>query len=235
MGDGQGTHVDSAGSHAPAVLSSPVRRLRYLGVSLIVFTLASAQLGHMVAYGLKLGPGPAAAFQSQSVHSYFPTTARLAGALLGAGLILSLLIVGGARLLAGRRRRLQIETGWRWLDTMAVLFTMQLAIFAGQETIEALVAGASVTSVPELVLWGAIGQLPVAAVGGLALSWFSARLVQALRQLRAPVLESPQLWPAQPTCVSSWPPAALLPLRISAPAVFRKRGPPPNRLLHELP
>jgi hypothetical protein len=68
---------------------------------------------------------------------------------------------------------------------LAPLFTIQLACFAAQETVEAMAGGGHLASVPALLLWGTLGQLPVAIVATLALRWLGARVRPAIVAIAA--------------------------------------------------
>jgi hypothetical protein len=111
------------------------------------------------------------------------------------------------------------------LDLAAALFALQLATFLLQETLEAAVTGHALPSIVELVLWGSLGQLPVALLAALLLSWLGARLETAVVELAAATGQAlaprPALAPAR-----AWTPArpALGP-RPAAGAVSQ-RGPP---------
>ena len=143
--------------------------------------VVAAQAGHLLAYQLRFGAA-AVQIQSSGAHVYFPGLVR---ATLGisAALILSLLfVIGLARWLSGRSTRHGSAPALRRL--VAMLFTTQLAWFAGQEAIEALVAGAPVPSVANLLLWGSLGQLPVAVVAAAALRWLLARFEAAIAEIR---------------------------------------------------
>src|SRR5260370_7490208 len=86
---------------------------------------------------------------------------------MSAAVIGGLVLVGLARILSGRRVRSDSEPSY--VSLLAVLFSLQLATFAVQEIGEAIVAGTSVMSAPELLLWGTLGQLPVAVLAASAL------------------------------------------------------------------
>jgi hypothetical protein len=91
-------------------------------------------------------------------------------------------LVGLARILGGRRMRSTTEPSY--VSVLAFLFSIQLAAFAAQEIAEAVVAGSTMRSAPDLMLWGTLGQLPIAAIAALAFRWLSARVVAAVGVLR---------------------------------------------------
>jgi hypothetical protein len=66
------------------------------------------------------------------------------------------------------------------------MYTVQLACFGVQETVEALAGGGHPMSAPLLLLWGTAGQLPVALAATLALRWLLGRVSPALAALRLP-------------------------------------------------
>jgi len=200
----------------------PTTRLRWLAVPAV--GLASSQLGHLVAYQARYGRD---ALRQQSVgdHLYFPAVAGSFAALLAAALIAGLLALGAARLLLGRRRGLRSASRAPLLDLVAVLFTFQLGVFLVQEVGEALLTGLTPDAPPMLFLWGSLGQLPVALLAALALSWLSARLEAAIEELGARLRAAPRR-PPVPAGRRPQPPPDANPLLVAAPVVFRKRGPP---------
>jgi hypothetical protein len=152
------------------------RALAVLGIG-----IAGAQAGHLLAYELRFGVA-APELQSSGAHAYFPALAKSGVGLAALALLVSLLVVAAARIVAGRR--LVEGTSPSLVRLLAVLYTIQLACFAGQETAEALLGGTHASSAPLLILWGTAGQLPVAAAAALALRWLDLRLVPALAVLR---------------------------------------------------
>ncbi len=193
--------------------------------------LAGSQLGHLVAYQLRLGP-QGAAVQSQGAHEYFPALLGASAAALGAALLVSLLVVGTARVLIGRQKAWRRTGGLPLLETLAFLFTVQLVIYAGQELVESWLLAAPPSDPTRLLLWGAAGQLPVAAVAALSLVWISSRIEGAVEVIRTAL---------RPPFIPAVPPAPVLPdlaptrlasLQACAPSVFVKRGPPANLLHH---
>ena len=108
-----------------------------------------------------------------------------------------------------------------------MLFTVQFAWFAGQEVGEALLAGAPVDSVANLLLWGSVGQLPVAVVAAAGLRWLLARFESAISEIRIALARIPRqlLSPESAVAVYGHPDRALL-LRAVVGASLDKRGPP---------
>jgi hypothetical protein len=139
------------------------------------------------------------------------------------GLIAGLLMIGFARVVAGRR--IERESAPSFIRLLAVMYTIQLAFFAGQETTEALLKGAPASSAAVLLLWGTVGQLPVAAVGALALRWLLARLGPALALLAryAPAF---QLLPYTAASLVFPVAAQMVPALDGLANGFNPRGPP---------
>ncbi len=184
--------------------------------------LAAAQAGHLAAYELRFA-GAAQQLQSSGAHSYFPSVVRTVLGLAAALALASMLVVGVARLAAGRR----VQPGsapsfWRLLP---VLYTVQLACFAAQETAEAMLGGGHASSAPLLLLWGAAGQLPVAVLTSLALRWLLASLEPALGVLR-PRLGTVQQFLAFALEVRAQPVAAEVTLSVPVLQTSYRRGPP---------
>jgi hypothetical protein len=183
-----------------------------------------SQAGHLLVYQLLYGSA-ALAVQSQGVHAYFPALVKTslgmtAGLLLGA-----MLIIGVSRLLAVRPGT-TVAPGPTYFSLLAALFTVQITCFVLQESIESLVAGASVASAPHLILLGTIGQLPIAAVAALALKWLFVRFEAALVSLRqAPAV---QTWAREMVAVALVRRNLSAPLALAdaCPSAFAKRGPP---------
>jgi hypothetical protein len=184
--------------------------------------IAAAQAGHLVAFELRYG-GAGVQLQSTGAHSYFPTVARTALGLAAAAALATGLMIALARLASGRR----IEPGSApsFGRLLPVLYTVQLACFGSQETLEALLGGGHAGSAPLLLMWGAAGQLPVAVLTSLTLRWLLARLEPALAAMRIEPLPS-YLTLGGVLALQAWP-------SVAAPAVPRRlatadpyRGPP---------
>jgi hypothetical protein len=197
------------------------RRVALAGLAL---GLVASQAGHLLAYQVRYGAA-AQQLQSSGAHAYFPLLAKTALGVGACALIGGLLLVGLARLLTGRRVRSASEPSY--LSLLAILFSIQLAAFAAQEVGEALIGGLSTGTAVDLLLWGTLGQLPIAAFAALALSWLSARIEAAVGAIRA--LAGPSL-PARPAPavaipVPAAPGRALLTFLVAASSLTR-RGPP---------
>lgn len=182
-----------------------------LGVAML-----GSQAGHLLAYQLRFGAA-AQQLQSTGAHAYFPVLAKtvLGGAAMA--LLAALLLIGLARLASGRL--IELQSGPPFIRVLAVLYTVQVAIFVMQETLEG-------SSTSELVLWGLMGQLPVAVVGALALRWLLANLEPALSSLKVRCEAVFQLVPFG-TAVVLWP--APVPVYVNRAAVagsINRRGPP---------
>jgi hypothetical protein len=190
--------------------------------------LLGSQAGHLLAYQIRFGAA-AQHLQSTGAHAYFPLVAKTALGAAAAALIGGLVVVGLARILSGRRMRSATEPSY--ISVLAILFSIQLAAFAAQEIAEAIIAGSSAGSAADLMLWGTLGQLPIAAVTALALRWLSARVEAAVGLIRDAVEATVALQPT-PTSTSSIAipvyaasDQALLTSRVAWSNVAR-RGPP---------
>jgi hypothetical protein len=153
--------------------------------------LVASQAGHLLVYALLYGP-VAGRVQSTGAHSYFPTFVKTAFGLAAAFVLLSMVVIGLARLLAGRR--LESSSSPSYVRLLAMLFCLQLTFFVVQESIE-MAAGAPATSAPALLLWGSLGQLPVALLAALALRWIAVRVAPAIASLLRPVAPAFRLTP----------------------------------------
>ena len=185
-----------------------------------VGTVAS-QAGHLLAYQLRFGQ-VAGQVQSSGAHAYLPSLAKAVLGLAALAVLGGLVIVALARLIGMRAER---DSAPPYLRLLAVLFTVQLGAFAVQETAESLVTGAQ-TSLHLVLVWGTVGQLPVAAVAALALRWLLARVRPALAYLTFRLRSA--LEPVEGTTdVVMFPVAATVALVAeSASANFTRRGPP---------
>ena len=193
------------------------RSLAVLGVG-----FAGAEAGHFLAYGLRFGSA-AMQVQSAGAHAYFPVLAKTGLGLTSIALLISLFFVGVARVAAGTR--LDRASAPSLVRLLAILYTVQLACFGVQETVEALVAGGHPLSAPLLMLWGTAGQLPVAIAAALALRWLFARLRPAMTVLR--VRLSGVIEPvALVTPVRTWPLAVDVVPLFDVMVARPRRGPP---------
>jgi hypothetical protein len=187
--------------------------------------ILGSQAGHLLTFQLIFGSA-AQHLQSSGSHAYFPLLAKTALGAIAAALLAGMFVIGLARVVSGRSR---IATGSQkpLLELVAILFTVQLGCFIAQEVAEAMVAGTAGASAPYLLLWGTLGQLPVAAVAAIGLRWLWTRFEAAVEDLRAvltavrtpriPALVTVQAWPA--------PNGAIL-LSQLAGGPLSKRGPP---------
>ena len=192
---------------------------------LVVLGLAllGSQAGHLLAFQLLFGSA-AQHVQSSGPHAYFPVVAKT---VLGVGALILLgasLIVGLARVLG---RELEPRSAPPYLRLLASLFTIQLAAFGVQETLEAALNGTPLPSADWLLMAGTLGQLPVAVIGAVALRWLLARVRPAVEHIGsyfAPVERRPVLVTAliPVPSVSSQAPLVWRPVRASV----HKRGPP---------
>ncbi len=195
-------------------------RVALLGLGL---GAVASQAGHVVAYELRYGTA-AQQVQSSGSHAYFPATAKTGLGAAAAVILIGLLAVGFARLAAGRPIR--HEPAPSFLRLLGLLYTYQLTCFVLQETAEAAVGGIPPSSATTLLLWGTLGQLPVAMVAALALRWLVARLRPALAQLLVPLGAAYQrfVWAVSPR---AFPLATVVDVSSDGiTAAFNRRGPP---------
>ena len=190
----------------------------------VALGLLGSQAGHLLAYQLRFGAA-AQQIQSTGPHGYFPLVAKTALGTVAAAIIAGLVLIGLARILSGRRVRSDSEPSY--VSVLAILFSLQLATFAVQEITEALVAGTSLMSAPELLLWGTLGQLPVAVIAASALRWLCARVESAVGLIRD-IVGVLLIGPAPATAATPVYPAPDMALLISgvAGSSLAKRGPP---------
>jgi hypothetical protein len=187
--------------------------------------ILGSQAGHLLAFQLIFGSA-AQHLQSTGSHAYFPLVAKTALGAIAAAVLLGMFVIGLSRVLSGRSGVAR-RSGLPFVQLVAALFTIQLACFITQEVVESMVSGTGSASAPSLLLWGTLGQLPIAAVAAIGLRWLWTRFEAAVEDLRAvltavrtpwiPAIVTAQAWPA--------PNSALLRSQLvrSSP---RRRGPP---------
>jgi hypothetical protein len=186
--------------------------------------VAGSQAGHLIAYQARFGAA-AQSLQSTGVHGYFPGVLKASVGVACMLALTGLFVIGLARVLGGRPDRGQSAP--QYLRLLAVLYTVQLIVFAGQEVAEALVAGLPVGSVATLLLWGTLGQLPVAMVAAVGLRWLLARFDSAVSVIR--VVLATRLGQPRPvgSVIVAWPACEREPFFASAAGrSASKRGPP---------
>jgi hypothetical protein len=184
-----------------------------------------SQAGHLLAYQLRFGAA-AQTMQVSGAHAYFPTIAKTGLGAIAAITIGGLFMVGLARVLRGRALK-QDQSAPSYLRLIAAMYTIQLALFVGQELAEAAVAGVPPVSVMVLLFWGTLGQLPVAMLGALALRWLLTRIRSAVAVIRTAIVTVqtvPTLVPAVVPVATGSEAARLL--SCVAGSSFAKRGPP---------
>jgi len=198
---------------------------RRKALAIVGLGVLGSQAGHLLAYQLRFGAA-AQHVQSAGAHSYFPLLAKTALGTVAVALLGALLVVGLARILGGRR----IETASRpsYIGLLARLFTIQLALFGIQEVVEAMVAGVTAGSAADLLLWGTLGQLPIAAIAALAGGWLSARVESAVGAIREAIGAAAVVTPLPApvaNLANAAPDRALL-MSCVAGSSLAKRGPP---------
>ena len=185
--------------------------------------LTASQAGHLVVYQLRYG-GAALRLQGSGSHAYFPALVKMGLGTTAAAALVALLAVGFARLAGGR----PVRSGDAppFMRLLAILFSVQLAAFLVQETLEAALTGAASTSPGGLLLWGALGQLLTAGLAALALRWLVVEVAPALEQLA--LRPDRALVPVARIVVLSVSPARaeLAVFDRHLTAAFNRRGPP---------
>ena len=189
------------------------------------FAFAGSQAGHLFSYQVHFGAA-AQQVQSTGTHIYFPLLARTGLGIVATVLLASLFLIGLARVLAGRSL-VRTPSTTTYTGLLAALFTIQLLCFAGQEIAEALFAQAPLASPADLLLWGALGQLPIAIVSATALGWILTRFESAIDRIRCVIaVRQPAPVPIA-VAVPVWtqPDGTFLLSRVAGTSLS-KRGPP---------
>jgi hypothetical protein len=203
-----------------------------MGFAVLGLALLGSQAGHLLAYQVRFGAA-AQQIQSSGAHAYFPLVAKTAVGAAAAALIGAFVLVGLARILSGRRIKSATEPSY--LSLLAVLFSIQLAAFVAQEVAEALVAGASAGSAADLILWGTLGQLPIAVVAAMAFRWLSARVESGVGVIRDAIGATVPVWSAPLVAIPVYAASdqALITSRVAWFHVA-KRGPPSSSRLSSI-
>lgn len=198
-----------------------MKRARVAGL-VLGLGLVGSQAGHLLAYSLRFG-ATAQQIQSSGAHAYFPSLVKTGLGVAAVALLAALFVMGFARLLGGR---IEKDSAPSFIRLLAMLYTIQLACFGVQETAEALVSRAQAASAPDLVLWGTVGQLPVALVGAVALRWLLARLGPALAHIKVQLGAAFQLLPYAAAVVLLPVAAQPVPALDGLANTLSTRGPP---------
>jgi hypothetical protein len=191
--------------------------------------LVGSQAGHLLAFQVRFGSA-AQQLQSSGAHAYFPTFAKTTLGLVAAALLIAMFVIGLARVLSrGPRGE---RSAPRYIELLAALFTIQLVCFITQEVCEAMLAGYAVDSAPHLLLWGTLGQLPVAAMAAVTLRWLWTSVESAIDDLRAVLVVTQDRITPVPLVLALWPaPDGALLLSNVAGGSLGKRGPPSSSRL----
>ena len=185
-----------------------------------------SQAGHLVAYQVRFGAA-AQQLQSSGAHAYFPGLLRSSLGVAATIVIAAMFVIGLGRILGGRPIRR--GSAPNYLRLVAVLYTVQLATFAAQEMVESLLAGAPAASEAALLLWGTLGQLPVAVIAAAGLRWLLIRFDSAIGEIRIALAAAPREFPWASIAIPLWGRACKkLILSSVAGASLVKRGPPPS-------
>ena len=202
-----------------------VSKIRWL--SLIVTVIAGSQLGHAITYAVRYGATNAASRESAGAHLYYPALSGALSGIVGGALMTCMIVLAVARVLRGVSPGLRPRRSVRVGDVLPALFTAQLLLFVGQETVECLIGGAAIPSPIEELLWAVFGQLPAALLAAIVISWLSTRmeaawavLVEAVARLLPDHLTAAPIAGRAPAAPASPAPASTF-LR-----AIPKRGPP---------
>ena len=195
------------------------------GLAALGLALAGTEAGHLLAYQLRFGAA-ALSVQSTGVHAYYPALLKTAFGAVALAVIAGLVIVGAARLVASGRGPRHAAAG-SFIGLLATLFTIQLAVYVGQEVAESIAGGLPPGSAADLLLWGMVGQLPVAVAGTAALRWLWTRVDAAASELAAIVHAAlPAPAPAPLAVIVVRDQERALMLAHARRFTFVKRGPP---------
>lgn len=190
-----------------------------------------SEVGHTVAYLAQYGRR-GLLLQSEGVHAYFPSVLQFAATALGLMLLGSVLVMGLGRLVLGRGAGLRrVGRQAAVLDLLIVATVVQLQIYLVQEVLEILAAHQVLTfgQLFSILGWGLAGQLPVATLAALALSWLSIRMEAAVESLRSLWQESLRDRPPEPVVAVHVHAVCVLgvfALACAARQALVKRGPP---------
>jgi hypothetical protein len=202
----------------------PLRRVpRAALVAAALAAIPSAQVGHYLAYWLRLGPA-AVEVQARAEHAYYLSTLQVTLAVAGSAVLLVLVIGAVSRALNGLRSDEALAPRWSLPALVGFLLVAQLAVFFAQEMTEALAAGVGPPDAMSLLVFGLAGQAPVALAAGLALRILSATALGAVHRLR----RGARL-PRPPASLASRPPraaAVAVALGATSPVALLRRGPP---------
>ena len=213
------------------MIAVTMRPRRVALIALPLAVLAASQAGHLLAWQLRQGP-QALPVVGSGVHGYVVALTTVTLGMAGVAVLAALCVIGVARV--ARLGRAAIPTAPALqlrripvLDAIAFLFVLQLAVYLGQETVEAVWAGSSRPGFADLLLWGSLGQVPAALVAGAALSWLSIQFEAAVEEL----LNPGAALPLSPRPAVTLPGVGMrrapliLPIQVPGGA-FSERGPP---------
>jgi hypothetical protein len=197
-----------------------------MGGALVGFGVLLSQLGHLLVYQLQFGSAAQTA-QSTGAHAYFPALVKTSFGVAAALALASLLVIGASKYLS-RGSAPIAAAGPSFVRLLALMFTVQMAAFGLQETLESLAAGMALASAPHILLLGAAGQLPVALLGALALKWLLVRFEVAVTTIRVALAAVRVSISRFAVAVTAWwHRNDDLVLRPATGPSLAKRGPPP--------
>src|SRR2546430_1215068 len=140
-----------------------MRPRRLAATATPIAVLAASQVGHLLASELRQGPRGLAPADA-GAHAYVITLTTVALGAAGGAVLAVLLLAAAARAaraLAGHQPAPRPRRG-SVLDLTAALFVLQLAIFLGQETIEAAATGSPPPAARHLLRSGSLRDVPAA-------------------------------------------------------------------------
>jgi hypothetical protein len=189
-----------------------------------------SEIGHTLAYLARYGR-EGLLLQSQGGHAYFPGVLQLSATALGLVLLAGLLVMALGRLVFGKGAGLRRSAAQPVLDLLVVAAAVQLQTYLIQEVVEVLAAHQELSFrlLFSILGWGLAGQLPVALLAALALSWLSIRMEAAVAGLRSLWQDCLRVRPPAPVvAVSVHPVCVPGPARLACVArqALIKRGPP---------
>jgi hypothetical protein len=185
-----------------------------------------SQAGHLLAYQVRFGAA-AQQVQSTGAHAYFPALAKTGLGIAGLAVLAALFVIGLARVI-GRRTPVRADSAPSPLSLIAALYAIQLTCFVTQELAEAAIGGMPASSAADLLLWGAMGQLPIAVVAAIAMRWLLVRFEAAVEGMRFAIAEfrvAPRLILPAAVAISCGTSRAWLLSRVAGASLI-KRGPP---------
>jgi hypothetical protein len=191
--------------------------------------LPLSELGHVAVYLARYGEA-GLTLQTQGIHGYFPQLLGLSVSLMGALLLAALVFGGLGRVALSRGMGLNPRSGQPPLAMFVVAAAVQLAVYVLQETVETLLIGRSldVWWLVQMLAWGMAGQVPIAMLAAVGMTWLSIRFDAGVSTLRS-LWQACQAWLVPPPVFTAgWSPVPDAAVRRTAlpRTAHQKRGPP---------